>query len=628
MEKYLSSSPIDLPTPPDDGGLLDAHRGHRHTSIRDNGAMFYSHTGRIAKESNRASTPRTLLHRAPFSDLSRGTAPFQYSGFRPFGFSHFQMSAERHPIMNDEPVEDTEITLDDVFAQGEQLGTRAASVEADVLDNPYTSPALGPQMQDGDEVIPPLEPSYSSSSRTAVSVPRSYPHTSFEHPDLSTSNPDAYARQAPGSLSSSAGSHRTGHSVGPAQRRASLRQPIDTMTPMPGTSAVRRSPYNVPNRSAVSFSALSMTPSNGASRRFLMHGRSAISRRPSSFTFLQSSSAPSHHSFATFAADETDDDDATEDEGEAMYPRRTAARYSRSPSPTIDSDWSAHDGEYDAYVRLRHAPRDPYGYARGMPLNSPYTVDRNIQSRRTQAWPGTYPSSLPSRMDRHGSRSFSTLTEAHDDAYPRAQVHMAAAALDRLSMVGPPSVEADAKAWHHAEPIRHVAENDEVTAIRDRLGGAANCSAFISKLWHLMINPELYGKYIHWNEAGDTIILNNDPEIANEFAAEVLPKLFKHGNNASFVRQLNLYGFQRVSSSRLLNSTEMQALAQRGSHEKWDEANGANGCNTAMELYGTHSSFTHPRFRCGHEEWLAQMKPRSSKKPKKPHQDASMKSPV
>lgn len=35
-------------------------------------------------------------------------------------------------------------------------------------------------------------------------------------------------------------------------------------------------------------------------------------------------------------------------------------------------------------------------------------------------------------------------------------------------------------------------EMNEVNAIRERLGGAANCSAFISKLWYLMCRPELY----------------------------------------------------------------------------------------------------------------------------------------
>lgn len=204
---------------------------------------------------------------------------------------------------------------------------------------------------------------------------------------------------------------------------------------------------------------------------------------------------------------------------------------------------------------------------------------------------------------------------------------MAAAALDRLSMTSTSYDDDKHRSMRGATlgatlpPLsassqQVMDETDEVAAIRDRLGGAANCSAFISKLWHLMINPELYGKYIHWNEAGDAIIINSEPDVSAEFAAEVLPKLFKHGNNASFVRQLNLYGFQRVSSSRLLDAAEMQAVAARtGTSPHYGTS---APFNTAMELYGMHSSFAHPRFRRGQEAWLVSMKPRSSKKPKKP----------
>lgn len=77
-------------------------------------------------------------------------------------------------------------------------------------------------------------------------------------------------------------------------------------------------------------------------------------------------------------------------------------------------------------------------------------------------------------------------------------------------------------------------------AIRNRLGGASNCSAFISKLWHLMSNPEKYRDYIRWSEGGDSIILFSDNQKQDAFAKEVLPKLFKHGNVASFVSQLNV----------------------------------------------------------------------------------------
>ena len=58
---------------------------------------------------------------------------------------------------------------------------------------------------------------------------------------------------------------------------------------------------------------------------------------------------------------------------------------------------------------------------------------------------------------------------------------MAAAALDRLSMTST-SYDDDKQ---RALRVPTVDETDQVAAIRDRLGGAANCSAFISKLWHM-----------------------------------------------------------------------------------------------------------------------------------------------
>lgn len=516
MEKNYSQSPSELPTPPDDV----------HLAVAPARPPMPGGGGWVAAPVDRKSPLITPAYRA---ELPRYT-PLSYMRLRPYsvGGSAFQLSAERQGTS--EPADDTDMSVDDVFAvsgHADDRRLRTLDPAADVDEAP-SSPAMA--THDTDDSVPSLE--------------------------------NSFARSLPDSMARS-----------PLLRRASHRSvdlSVRTMTPA-GPS--RRAPYNVPSRSPVSLGPLShayamnLTPSGSRPARlaWAAYPRSAVMMGPSMSAPMTTFSSV----YATYDDEETDDevsavdDDATDDETDG-----SASRHLRG------------------VPMRRAAPQDSHGsMARSVPV-----------------------------------RPYGAFSHSPDDV-SRAQVHMAVAALDRLSMTST-RVDDEKKGI----PRAYVDENDEVAAIRDRLGGAAHCSAFISKLWHLMINPDLYGKYIHWNEAGDAIIINSEPDVAAEFAAEVLPKLFKHGNNASFVRQLNLYGFQRVSSSRLLDAAEMHAIATRGTTSVGSQAN-TNGhlaqpghgtsYNTATELYGAHSSFAHPRFRRGQEAWLVSMKPRSSKKPKR-----------
>ncbi|KAK3570354.1 hypothetical protein QTP86_018570 [Hemibagrus guttatus] len=72
-------------------------------------------------------------------------------------------------------------------------------------------------------------------------------------------------------------------------------------------------------------------------------------------------------------------------------------------------------------------------------------------------------------------------------------------------------------------------------------GYANNVPAFLTKLWTLVEDPET-NHLICWSSTGTSFHVFDQ----GRFAKEVLPKYFKHNNMASFVRQLNMYGFRKV----------------------------------------------------------------------------------
>uniref|UniRef100_U5EZQ6 Putative heat shock transcription factor hsf n=1 Tax=Corethrella appendiculata TaxID=1370023 RepID=U5EZQ6_9DIPT len=67
--------------------------------------------------------------------------------------------------------------------------------------------------------------------------------------------------------------------------------------------------------------------------------------------------------------------------------------------------------------------------------------------------------------------------------------------------------------------------------------------AFLAKLWRLVEDPET-NDLISWSTDGRSFVIQNQAQ----FAKELLPLNYKHNNMASFIRQLNMYGFHKITS--------------------------------------------------------------------------------
>lgn len=73
-------------------------------------------------------------------------------------------------------------------------------------------------------------------------------------------------------------------------------------------------------------------------------------------------------------------------------------------------------------------------------------------------------------------------------------------------------------------------------------GTPTHVPAFLTKLWKLVTDVSC-DELISWSPAGTSFIIFDEIR----FSKELLPMYFKHNNMASFVRQLNMYGFRKLS---------------------------------------------------------------------------------
>ncbi|XP_014466548.2 heat shock factor protein 4 isoform X2 [Alligator mississippiensis] len=109
-------------------------------------------------------------------------------------------------------------------------------------------------------------------------------------------------------------------------------------------------------------------------------------------------------------------------------------------------------------------------------------------------------------------------------------------------------------------------------------GGSAGGAVpqFLSKVWALVEDPAT-DDFIGWSPDGQSFQVLDE----ESFAKRILPRHFKHNNMASFVRQLNWYGFHKV----------IQSDIGPGKQERYSSG-----------------KYQHPFFRKGQQELLSKIK--------------------
>ncbi|CAD6443685.1 bdeb639e-b901-47fc-bafd-85ef5bae42f9 [Sclerotinia trifoliorum] len=91
-------------------------------------------------------------------------------------------------------------------------------------------------------------------------------------------------------------------------------------------------------------------------------------------------------------------------------------------------------------------------------------------------------------------------------------------------------------------------ENDDIEALeekaavakRDAQSKRKQIPPFVQKL-SSFLDESKNTELIRWSDRGDSFVVLDE----DEFAKTLIPELFKHNNYASFVRQLNMYGFHK-----------------------------------------------------------------------------------
>ncbi|KAF7359173.1 Response regulatory domain-containing protein [Mycena sanguinolenta] len=86
-----------------------------------------------------------------------------------------------------------------------------------------------------------------------------------------------------------------------------------------------------------------------------------------------------------------------------------------------------------------------------------------------------------------------------------------------------------------------MADRKESSSHEDSM---SSTSDFVKKLYK-MLEDQSFQNVVSWGPQGDCFVVKD----MNEFTKSILPRMFKHSNFASFVRQLNKYDFHKVKNT-------------------------------------------------------------------------------
>lgn len=142
---------------------------------------------------------------------------------------------------------------------------------------------------------------------------------------------------------------------------------------------------------------------------------------------------------------------------------------------------------------------------------------------------------------------------------------------------------------------------------------------FLTKSYHMISSSD--PNILSWNGVGDSFTI----EDIDAFQKHILPKYFSHSKYSSYVRQLNFYGFQKMSQDSDIRIVPKVIVDDESSHASESVNSTSNQQNPSSSSSSTPSTprfpfnnsarFMHEYFRRGMPELLPKIQ-RSTAKPK------------